>query len=116
MKSPIDFAQLKETGNRLFKCTFKRRKGGVSLQSETNTEYFAIFHTTLGSHYGLPLKSTITQSKIRITVHITNSHLIVLAALVGREQRTAVLLGQVGYGLDKRHSSYTNFKNILLRN
>ncbi len=42
-----------------------------------------------------------------------NRYLIVLAAMVGGEQRTAVLLGQVGYGLNKRLSSYTNFKNIL---
>jgi hypothetical protein len=57
---------------------------------------------------------------------IKNRHLIVLAALVGREQRTAVLLGQVGNGLNKCDSSH-KFKNyytwklripieVLLRN
>jgi hypothetical protein len=39
-----------------------------------------------------------------------NRHLIVLTALVGREQRTAVLLGQVGYGLNKRDASYLKFR------
>jgi hypothetical protein len=43
-------------------------------------------------------------------------HLIVLAALVGGEQRTAVLLGQVGNGLNKCDSSHKNFKNKILGN
>ncbi len=51
-----------------------------------------------------------------VHMRIKNRYLIVLAALVGGEQRTAVLLGQVGYGLNKRVSSYTNFKNIVLGN
>jgi hypothetical protein len=106
MKSPIDFAQLSGIGNRLFECGIKRKK-------KVYRDQYRIFRR---SHYGLHLQSTIEQSKIRGTVHIMNRHLIVLAALVGREQRTAVLLGQVGYGLNKRHSSHTNFKNIILRN
>jgi hypothetical protein len=36
-----------------------------------------------------------------IIIMIKNRYLIVLAAVVGREQSTAVLLGQVGNGLNK---------------